>query len=56
MSEQILDSVKSKYGAVPESTLSNDRGGFGYSAEEPTSIPAGLIRASPAAIPQLQPT
>jgi len=48
MSEQILDSVKSKYGAVAESNLSNDYAGvkavaeaFGYSAEELTSIPAG---------------
>ena len=48
MSEQLLDSVKSKYGAVAESTLTNDHGGvkavaeaFGYSAEELTSIPAG---------------
>src|SRR6266481_9852153 len=48
MSEQLLDSVKSKYGAVAESTLSNDHAGvkvvagaFGYSAGELTSIPAG---------------
>src|SRR6266550_7871761 len=48
MSEQLLDSVKSKYGAVAESTLSNDHAGvkavaeaFGYSAEELTSIPSG---------------
>jgi len=48
MSEQILDSVKSKYGAVAESELSNDHAGvkavaeaFGYSSEELTSIPAG---------------
>ena len=48
MSEQLLVSVKSKYGAVAESTLSNDHAGvkavaeaFGYSAEELTSIPAG---------------
>jgi arsenite methyltransferase len=40
MSEQLLDSVKSKYGAVAESTLSNDHVGvkavaeaFGYSAK-----------------------
>ena len=38
MSEQIVDSVKSKYGAVAESTLSNNHAGvqavaeaFGYS-------------------------
>src|ERR1700727_3033638 len=48
MSEQLLDSVKSKYGAVAESTLTNDHAGvqavaeaFGYSPEELTSIPAG---------------
>jgi arsenite methyltransferase len=48
MSEQLLDSVKSKYGAVAESTLTNYHAGvqavaeaFGYSAEELTSIPAG---------------
>jgi SAM-dependent methyltransferase len=47
MSEQILDSVRSKYGAVAESNLSNEHAGvqavaeaFGYSAEELTSIPA----------------
>src|SRR5580692_9369525 len=48
MSEKLLDSVKSKYGAVAASTLTNDHAGvkavaeaFGYSAEELTSIPAG---------------
>jgi SAM-dependent methyltransferase len=48
MSEQLLDSVKSKYSAVAQSTLSNDDLGvkavaeaFGYSPEELTSIPAG---------------
>ncbi len=48
MTEQLLDSVKSKYGAVAESMLSNEHAGvqavaeaFGYSAEELTSIPAG---------------
>jgi SAM-dependent methyltransferase len=48
MTEQILESVKSKYGAVAESSLSNDHAGvkavaeaFGYSPEELTSIPAG---------------
>lgn len=48
MSEQLLDSVKSKYGAVADSTLSNDHAGvkavaeaFGYSTEELTAIPAG---------------
>ncbi|MGC1784585.1 MAG: arsenite methyltransferase [Acidobacteriaceae bacterium] len=48
MSDQVLESVKSKYGAVAESALSNDHAGvqaiaeaFGYTAEELTSIPAG---------------
>jgi SAM-dependent methyltransferase len=48
MAEQILDSVKSKYGAVAESSLSSDHAGvkavaeaFGYTPEELTSIPAG---------------
>jgi len=48
MTEQLLDSVKSKYRAVAESTLSNEDAGvkavaeaFGYSPEELTSIPAG---------------
>jgi hypothetical protein len=47
MAEGILDSVRLKYGSVAESSLSNDHAGvkaiaevFGYSAEEPTSIPA----------------
>ena len=48
MSEQLLDAVRAKYGAVAESTLSSDHEGvqavaeaFGYSADELTSIPAG---------------
>ena len=48
MSQTLLDSVKSKYGAVAESSLTNDHAGvkavaeaFGYSADELTSIPAG---------------
>jgi|SRR5665213_2068316 len=60
MTEQVLESVKSKYGAVAESTLSNDHAGvqavaeaFGYSAEELTSIPAdanmGLSCGNPTA-------
>ena len=64
MSEQLLDSVKSKYGAVAESTLSNDHAGvkavaeaFGYSAEELTSIPAeanmGLSCGNPTATAHL---
>jgi SAM-dependent methyltransferase len=66
MSEQLLDSVKSKYGAVAESTLSNDHAGvqavaeaFGYTAEELTSIPAeanmGLSCGNPTATAHLQP-
>ena len=66
MSEQILDSVKSKYGAVAESTLSNDHAGvqavaeaFGYTAEELTSIPAeanmGLSCGNPTATAHLRP-
>src|SRR5665213_2717121 len=65
MSEQLLDSVKSKYGAVAESTLSNDHAGvkavaeaFGYSAEELTSIPAeanmGLSCGNPTATAHLR--
>ena len=60
MSEQLLDSMKSKYGAVAESTLSSDHAGvkavaeaFGYSAEELPSIPAeanmGLSCGNPTA-------
>jgi arsenite methyltransferase len=66
MSEQLLESVKSKYGAVAESTLSNDHAGvqavaeaFGYSAEELTSIPAeanmGLSCGNPTATARLRP-
>ena len=47
MAEQILESVRSKYGAVAESSLSSDNAGvravaeaFGYTPEELTSIPA----------------
>ena len=47
MTQHFLESVKSKYGAVAESTLSNNHAGvqavaeaFGYTAEELTSIPA----------------
>jgi arsenite methyltransferase len=65
MSEQLLDSVKSKYGAVAESTLTNDHAGvqavaeaFGYSAEELTSIPAaanmGLSCGNPTATAHLR--
>lgn len=66
MSEQILDSVRSKYGAVAQSTLStNDEGvkavaeAFGYTAEELTSIPAeanmGLSCGNPTATANLRP-
>ena len=65
MSEQLLDSVKSKYGAVAESTLSSDHAdvkavaeAFGYSAEELTSIPAeanmGLSCGNPTATANLR--
>lgn len=66
MSEQIVDSVKSKYGAVAESTLSNNHAGvqavaeaFGYTVEELTSIPAdanmGLSCGNPTATAHLRP-
>jgi SAM-dependent methyltransferase len=62
----ILDSVRSKYGAVAESTLSSNDAGvkavaeaFGYSAEELTSIPAeanmGLSCGNPTATAHLRP-
>lgn len=63
---EILDSVRSKYGAVAESTLSTGDPGvkavaeaFGYSAEELTSIPAaanmGLSCGNPTATAHLRP-
>ena len=66
MTEQLLESVRSKYGAVAESTLSNDHAGvqavaeaFGYTAEELTSIPAdanmGLSCGNPTATAHLRP-
>ena len=66
MAQQILESVKSKYGAVAASTLSNEHAGvkavaeaFGYSAEELTSIPAdanmGLSCGNPTATAHLRP-
>lgn len=66
MPEQILDSVKSKYAAVAESTLSSDHAGvkavaeaFGYTAEELTFIPAaanmGLSCGNPTATAHLKP-
>jgi arsenite methyltransferase len=66
MAEEILDSVRSKYGAVAKSTLSSKDDGvkavaeaFGYSAEELTSIPAeanmGLSCGNPTATAHLRP-
>jgi arsenite methyltransferase len=66
MAQQILDSVKSKYAAVAESSLSSDHPGvkavaeaFGYTAEELTSIPAaanmGLSCGNPTATAHLKP-
>lgn len=65
MSEQLLESVRSKYGAVAESSLSSNHAGvkavaeaFGYSAEELTSIPAeanmGLSCGNPTATAHLR--
>ncbi len=65
MAEQILESVRSKYGAVAESTLSSKDAGvkavaeaFGYTAEELTSIPAeanmGLSCGNPTATAHLR--
>lgn len=65
MSEQLLDSVKAKYGAIAESELSSDNTGvravaeaFGYTAEELTSIPAeanmGLSCGNPTATAHLK--
>jgi arsenite methyltransferase len=66
MAKDVLESVKSKYGAVAESSLSNDHAGvqavaeaFGYSAEELTSIPAdanmGLSCGNPTATAHIRP-
>jgi SAM-dependent methyltransferase len=66
MTEQLLNSVKAKYGAVAESSLSSDHAGvkavaeaFGYTAEELTSIPAeanmGLSCGNPTATAHLRP-
>jgi arsenite methyltransferase len=66
MVEQILESVKSKYGAVAESSLSGDHAGvkavaeaFGYTPEELTSIPAeanmGLSCGNPTATAHIKP-
>jgi SAM-dependent methyltransferase len=66
MTDQILESVKSKYGAVAESSLSSQDAGvkavaeaFGYTAEELTSIPAeanmGLSCGNPTATAHIRP-
>lgn len=66
MSELLLDSVKAKYGAVAESTLSSRHEGvkavaeaFGYTPEQLTSIPAeanmGLSCGNPTATANLRP-
>jgi len=66
MAEQILESVKLKYGAVAESSLSSDNAGvkavaeaFGYTSEELTSIPAeanmGLSCGNPTATAHIRP-
>src|SRR5580704_16406602 len=66
MAEQILESVKSKYAAVAESSLSSENAGvkavaeaFGYTADELTSIPAaanmGLSCGNPTATAHLKP-
>lgn len=65
MTDQVLESVRSKYGTVAESTLSNDHAGvqavaeaFGYCSEELTSIPAdanmGLSCGNPTAIASIR--
>jgi len=66
MSDEILESVRSKYGAVAQSSLSSHDDGvkavaeaFGYTAEELTSIPAeanmGLSCGNPTATAHLRP-
>jgi arsenite methyltransferase len=66
MTEQVLETVRSKYAAVAESELSTKNAGvkavaeaFGYSAEELTSIPAeanmGLSCGNPTAIASIRP-
>jgi SAM-dependent methyltransferase len=66
MSEQLLDSVKARYRAIAESSLSSGDAGvkavadaFGYTAEELTSIPAeanmGLSCGNPTATAHLRP-
>ncbi|HEV3447633.1 MAG TPA: arsenite methyltransferase [Gemmataceae bacterium] len=66
MSEEILDQVQQKYGAVAASQLSGEHAGvravaqaFGYTAEELASIPAeanlGLSCGNPTAFARLRP-
>jgi SAM-dependent methyltransferase len=66
MAEQILESVRAKYGAVAESSLSSKDAGvkavaeaFGYTAEELRSVPAGanmgLSCGNPTATAHIQP-
>src|SRR5437867_10761624 len=66
MPDQLLESVKSKYGAVAQSSLSSHHAGvtavaeaFGYTPEELTSIPAeanmGLSCGNPTATAHLKP-
>jgi arsenite methyltransferase len=65
MAEQILESVKTKYAAVAESSLSSENAGvkavaeaFGYTPEELTSVPAeanmGLSCGNPTATAHLR--
>ncbi len=65
MADRLLDSVKAKYGAVAESTLSGEHAGvqavaeaFGYTVEELRSIPAeanmGLSCGNPTATARLR--
>lgn len=66
MTEQLIESVRSKYEAVAESTRSSNDAGvkavaeaFGYSADELTAIPAeanmGLSCGNPTAIASIRP-
>ncbi len=66
MTKEILESVRSKYGAVAESSLSSKNAGvkavaeaFGYTAEELTSVPAeanmGLSCGNPTATARIRP-
>jgi SAM-dependent methyltransferase len=65
MTNKVTDAVRSKYGAVAESSLSSNDAGvkavaeaFGYSAEELTSIPAeanmGLSCGNPTAVASIR--